>query len=145
MLLCMCDRDEGVARGWRGEGSGENKSQSCYRITNTGSGQSSRSLQRPEMDIEAPTTTSRPSLEGRGRGKMMWGGGGGGETAVRSMVKLSREAPETSSIVSVLGEMHLVPTNPAERKTMEDITTLLRNPDVKTSDVDKVLHSHLGV
>ena len=75
---------------------------------------------------------------------MMWGGGGGGETAVRSMVKLSREAPETSSIISVLGEMHLVPTNPAERKTMEDITTLLRNPDVKTSDVDKVLHSHLS-
>ena len=97
------------------------------------------------MDIEAPTTTSRPSLEGRGRGKMMWGGGGGRETAVRSLVKLSREAPEPSGVTSVLEEVELGPTNLAERKTMEDIVTLLRNPDVKTSDVDKVLHAHLGV
>ena len=98
------------------------------------------------MDTESSTQTSRPSLEGRGRGKMMWGGGGR-ETNLRSMVKLSRprEAPKPSDVASVLGELQLEPTNPAERRTMEDIQTLLRNPDVKTCDVDKVLHSHLGI
>ena len=73
---------------------------------------------------------------------MMWGGGG--ETAVRSLVKISREAPEPSGVSSGLGELQLGPPNPAERKTMEEIQALLRNPDVRTSDVDQVLHLHLG-
>ena len=76
---------------------------------------------------------------------MIWGGAGSGETAVRSLVKLSSEAPELSSPSRVLKRLQLVPTNPAERKTMEDIQGLLRNPDVQTSDVDKVLHSYLGL
>ena len=97
------------------------------------------------MDTEGPRRTYRPSLDGRGRGKMIWGGAGSGETAVRSLVKLSSEAPELSSPSRVLKRLQLVPTNPAERKTMEDIQGLLRNPDVQTSDVDKVLHSYLGL
>ena len=74
---------------------------------------------------------------------MVWGGGGGGEKAVRSLVKLTRETPEASEIrpASVL----VLNTNQAERKTMEDIQSLIREPDVKTSDVDKVLHPHLGL
>ena len=97
------------------------------------------------MDTEGPRRTYRPSLDGRGRGKMIWGGAGGGETAGRSLVRLSREAPEPSSVSTVLRRLQLVATNPAERKTVEDIQGLLRNPDVKTSDVDKVLHTYLGL
>ena len=74
---------------------------------------------------------------------MVWGGGGGAEKATRSLVKLTREAPEPSEVrpASVL----VLNTNRAERKTMEDIQSLLREPEVKTSDVDKVLQPHLGL
>ena len=80
-----------------------------------------------------------------GTAMLRYGTGSPAHGAARSLVKLSSEAPELSSASRVLKRLQLVPTNPAERKTMEDIQGLLRNPDVKTSDVDKVLHSYLGL
>ena len=74
---------------------------------------------------------------------MVWGGGSGAEKAARSLVKLSRETPEPSEIRSA--SVLVLNTSQAERKTMEDIQSLLRDPDVKTSDVDQVLHPHLGL
>ena len=59
-------------------------------------------------------------------------------------MKLSREAPDPSDMTTSASEL-VLNTNQAERKTMEDIQGLLRNPEVKTSDVDKVLHPHLGL
>ena len=91
------------------------------------------------MDTAAATTTHKPSLDGKGRGKMVWGGGGEKSTV---HVKLSRAAPELSNITSA--SVLVLNPNQAERKCMEDIQILLRNPEVKTSDVDKVVHPHLG-
>ena len=34
--------------------------------------------------------------------------------------------------------------SPAERKVLQDLLGVLRKPEVKSSEVDKILHIHLG-
>ena len=80
---------------------------------------------------------------------MKWGGEVAGqrtEGKPKPLVGLYVEAPLLTEVTEGLQELQLdITISAVELKILEDLQSLLRKPDVETRDVDKLLHSYLGV
>ena len=80
---------------------------------------------------------------------MKWGGEVAGqrtEGKPKPLVGLYVEAPLLTEVTEGLQELQLdITISEVELEILEDLQSLLRKPDVETRDVDKLLHSYLGL